>query len=91
MECKNPRIEPAENGLILSWSEKKPPKAGQKAETYSSWDDWTDKSKVFKLNEGQKATDELIALAKQAGFSMEDGAEVSLPKKGGDDEAAEGE
>jgi len=62
---KNARISAAENGLILHWNDYTPSENAYDGVTYIG-----EKSKVFKVTEGQECIDELIAISKEENLSQ---------------------
>ncbi len=66
-KCTNPRLEPAENGFVMSWNESKK----SKGSTYDGYGFGEQKEKVFKLpDDADKVMKEFIALCKSCGFAM---------------------
>lgn len=58
MQYQNIRLEPADNGLTVSWTTYKP--SGKKSESY-----YEDHKKVFKMNEEDEAMKTLVTLHKE--------------------------
>jgi len=58
MQYQHIRLEPADNGLTVSWTTYKP--AGKKSESY-----YEDHKEVFKMDEEDKAMNRLVALHRE--------------------------
>lgn len=66
-KCTNPRLEPAENGFIMTWNEAE---KSNKDGTYGEYGYGQSKTKVFEKESSDTIMKEFSALCKKCGFAM---------------------